>query len=527
SFTDSIVKRLDSINVDTLEEKMAMEAHEKIDELRQQAKEDHGELLEKLQQKYGSSRYYELIPLNRALRYMDEKAIAWDEEFNNFERDFFPSETDIRKLATLQLKNMFLESQPSSSSIASDMSDTEDGTEMKSMAPRSPKKLRAQELQSEKAHDVMSSTIEEHRNSRDISAELEAVANQENAEALGSSLGKRFSPREEQEAVASENMKHLDLAVTHRSPEDATDDQKRETDEPSQQTDQAPPSEENEPFATQPKPLSSGLLERIEQIRNTRALAGPDAPEPPQSKIPRLVDRPKRDVSPAGTPPPLVRAQSQPAHLTRKSAEQKPENVAEAVTNGQPQPSPEITPLDKRLGERLGVGRLVNKSGRLTPSLIPRSIPQRSEESTSTSVSALAKHFEQMSREFEKERLRERRQRAMRSRQARANPLASSRPVVEVYRNATEAVGEKTMEQAIQDSLESDEPAEPTEPLAHTESAPPAQTEVHPTSDETPAERTQEIESSDESAEQPHRETMGESNETLDASHTRPRDISD
>ncbi|KAI7107437.1 hypothetical protein KC324_g20370, partial [Hortaea werneckii] len=338
----------------------------------------------------------------------------------------------------------------------------------------------------------------------DISAELEAVANQENAEALGSSLGKRFSPREEQEAVASENMKHLDLAVTHRSPEDATDDQKRETDESSQQTDQAPPSEENEPFATQPKPLSSGLLERIEQIRNTRALAGPDAPEPPQSKIPRLVDRPKRD-----------------------SAEQKPENVAEAVTNGQPQPSPEITPLDKRLGERLGVGRLVNKSGRLTPSLIPRSIPQRSEESTSTSVSALAKHFEQMSREFEKERLRERRQRAMRSRQARANPLASSRPVVEVYRNATEAVGEKTMEQAIQDSLESDEPAEPTEPLAHTESAPPAQTEVHPTSDETPAERTQEIESSDESAEQPHRETMGESNETLDASHTRPRDISD
>ena len=30
--------------VDTLEEKMAMEAHEKIDELRQQAKEDHEEL---------------------------------------------------------------------------------------------------------------------------------------------------------------------------------------------------------------------------------------------------------------------------------------------------------------------------------------------------------------------------------------------------------------------------------------------------------------------------------------------------
>jgi 1-phosphatidylinositol-3-phosphate 5-kinase len=35
----------------------------------------------------------------------------------------------------------------------------------------------------------------------------------------------------------------------------------------------------------------------------------------------------------------------------------------------------------------------------------------------------------------------------MKSRQARANPLASSRPEVEVYRNATDAVGEKSLEQ--------------------------------------------------------------------------------
>jgi 1-phosphatidylinositol-3-phosphate 5-kinase len=48
-----------------------------------------------------------------------------------------------------------------------------------------------------------------------------------------------------------------------------------------------------------------------------------------------------------------------------------------------------------------------------------------------------------LSREFEKERQRERRQRAARSTHSRAFPLASSKPIVEVYRNVKEAVEER------------------------------------------------------------------------------------
>jgi 1-phosphatidylinositol-3-phosphate 5-kinase len=69
-------------------------------------------------------------------------------------------------------------------------------------------------------------------------------------------------------------------------------------------------------------------------------------------------------------------------------------------------------------------------------SRIPRSIPFKH----STKVSKLAEHFEQLSREFQKERMRERR--ADRSRQIRAYPLASSKPIVEVYRDVHEAVQE-------------------------------------------------------------------------------------
>ncbi|KAK5126571.1 hypothetical protein LTR85_009505 [Meristemomyces frigidus] len=522
AFTESIRKRLDSINVDTLDEKTAIEAHEKLDSLRKRAEEDHAELLHKLQLKYGSSRYYELIPLNRALRFMDEKAIAWDEEFNNFERDYFPSETDIRKLATLQLKNMFLESQPSSSSVASDASDTEEGTEMSPIRPKISKRLTAEELQSDKAHDVMSSTVEEHRSSRDVSDELNEVAN-ENPDSLGTSLGRRLSPREEQEAVDRKDVNHLDLALSSRSPEDTPAEEAKSSDELSPQSSRPGTRDgqtQDEPFAIQPKPLSSGLLERIEQIRNNRA----ESQEQPQSKIPRLADLPRRDISP-GPVPPLLRAQSQPSHVPRRSADMDSEQSIDSIVNGQAhaQPTPDVLPLDKRLGERLGVGRLANKIGKATPSLIPRSIPSKSEESTSKNVSALAKHFEQMSREFEKERLKERRQRAMRSRQARANPLASSRPVVEVYRNATDAVRERILEDGVQ---EQQPVSDDTIPLMPSESAPAAHADIL---DETREQQVPELESSDEAFARAREQFDMEDDEgtNVEPITVRSRDVSD
>ncbi|KAK5683767.1 Mitochondrial distribution and morphology protein 12, partial [Elasticomyces elasticus] len=48
-----------------------------------------------------------------------------------------------------------------------------------------------------------------------------------------------------------------------------------------------------------------------------------------------------------------------------------------------------------------------------------------------------------MTREFEKERQRERERRAARGRDSRAYPLASSKPIVEVYKNVREAVEER------------------------------------------------------------------------------------
>ena len=466
AFTDSVKKRLDSINVDTLDEKKSIEAFELLRELRKRAQHDHEELLQKLQQKYAGSRYYELLPLNRALRFMDEKALAWDEIFSNFERDYFPSETDIRKLATVQLKNMFLESQPVASNVASDASDDEDDTDIRPVARKDLRRgFTDNNMHLEAAQEVLSSTAEKHRASIADIGDVSAMIEQESDDALGSTLTRKTSPREEQEqAVQREDVKHLDLAIPTHSPENDSANERHSAVEESKHVSRPSTGHgqtHGEPFATQTKPMGSGLLERIEQIRSSRT-AGIGEHEIAETRIPRLADLKKRDASPKPIPPPLLRATSSPSsptHVPRRSADLNSEHSIDAVASGTA--GHETPATDKRLGERLGVSRLASKVGKVAPSLIPRSIPSKTDDAHSTRVSALAKHFEQMSREFEKERLKERRQRALRSRQARANPLASSQPVVEVYRNATDAVGERTAEQLKEQQIAKDHNVEP------------------------------------------------------------------
>ncbi|KAK0657036.1 hypothetical protein B0T16DRAFT_366818 [Cercophora newfieldiana] len=71
-------------------------------------------------------------------------------------------------------------------------------------------------------------------------------------------------------------------------------------------------------------------------------------------------------------------------------------------------------------------------------SKIPRYVPKRDSK-----VSVLASHFEQLSREFEKERMRDRKQRAAKMQNTRAFlPLTSTKAIVDVYEDVDQAVQE-------------------------------------------------------------------------------------
>ena len=84
--------------------------------------------------------------------------------------------------------------------------------------------------------------------------------------------------------------------------------------------------------------------------------------------------------------------------------------------------------VDKKLSDRLGLGALKNR-GKSSSSSIPRLVHKKKE----SKVSTLAKHFEQLSREFEKERIRDRKERAAGVRQPRAMlPRTTTKAIVHV-----------------------------------------------------------------------------------------------
>ncbi|QIW97098.1 hypothetical protein AMS68_002616 [Peltaster fructicola] len=432
SFIDSIKKRLGTINVDTLDEKQMMEAQDLIDSLRQRAEDDRKELLDKLQVKYSTSRYYELIPLNRALRFMDKKELSsWDEVFASFERDYFPSENDIRKLAAAQLKEMFYGSHSSTDSIALDNSDTEGGSELTTFPTNSQSQgLMGSEAPSEKTYDVLTSVAQEHRSQSDT-ATSHGPVKKSNAEMYESNT------LLDSNAASTEDVKHLDLAIQDHPPEEVNHQIESMPALSPESSHSQQDGTHTRPLLSPPQPLSSGLVQRIEEIRKGTSGERSES-DVSESKIPRLTDLKKREEGQPG-PPAFSRAQSQP-HIPKLGMEHGQLQVERSRQAGNGEP----IPLERRFNDRLS--RLGNKLGSIHPSLIPRSIPNKSENGSTNTVSALAKHFEHLSREFERERLRERRLRAAKSRQARANPLASSRPVVEVYTDATEAVGERRHE---------------------------------------------------------------------------------
>jgi 1-phosphatidylinositol-3-phosphate 5-kinase len=448
AFIASIRVRLDSINLSTVAPEKQADASATLEKLAQVVDSDHESLLQKLQDKYMGSKFYEIVPLNRAVRMMDEKALAWDEEFNDFETKFFPSEHDIRRLATLQLKKLFLDRGDAAGIPHYDLSDADEGMEMKER-PTSGMGLTDEDLQSEKAQHMLTSVVEEHGHSHPDSGANNDTLHPNGQRVEGSDnliLSKQFSPSEIEQAVEREDVKHLDLAVPSAFSEPPVD-QETPRAENGPQEGELVESKSPDSFVTDPKPLNSSILERIEQMRSAAAAATSPESGMPESRIPRLV-RTRGPIS-----PPLARTQSQPDGIPKRSIDSASEMpTIHAFGSGESSGTTTPTPgkhqnrdlaksIELRLSDRLGGGFI--KSGRVQQSLIPRSVPSKAFDNN-TRVSALAKHFEQLSREFERERARERRQRAARRRQVRANPLASSKPVVEVYRDAREAVGERT-----------------------------------------------------------------------------------
>ena len=439
-FMHSVHSRIKGMNIDSVEPQKIEACKAEVERLKKLAQDEHAAMLRKLQEKYMNSKYYEIIPLNRALRAMQEKVAEWDDAFADFDTNFFPSEKDIRRLAALQLKKMFMDRDESSTSLPA-TGTNEIASDVDEKSPQASLELsrNSSNVSTEEANEALSSVLEEN-STRQPSQGPQPLLPTDASDPHSLELD-------------HEGIDHLDLAF--RNPDSASA-VSTDTSASADATLTLSPLETTEatPISSATSPLDSTLSEKVEKLRranrsNTSA-SNPSAAE--VSGIPRPSERGTSRRPGVAVSPPFTRTQSQPAGTLRrqpistpsftKQRESRP--VADlSMTPKEPLKiiaTEPTKPTDKKLSERLGLGSLKThrKAGH---SLIPRSVhgKQRKE----SKVSTLAKHFEQLSREFEKERLRDRKQRAAKVTQARAFPKASSKPIVEVYKDVNEAVEER------------------------------------------------------------------------------------
>lgn len=463
-FMASVKARLKSISVESVIPEMADICKQEIEKLTKRANDEHLALIKNHQERYVNSRYWEVIPLNGVIRATQEKAVDWDVTFAEFERNFFPSEKDIRRLATLQLKKIFLDKNVSATSLTSSDEASTTPTDTGETTPTDSSKMtRRMTLSPQEAKNVLNSVVEEHSGKiNKDQEEQEEEQDSEQKEPLPSSSSPTIKdsddPAVNKEAVTtSEENGRPDPEIPSKN---TANDSPNLSDTPNQAIENdtnvdrhngTDPVEVamHERSQTQVADQSQSSLEAEantdDKVENTSSI--PLTPRP--SGIPRPSDQASRK-EPKSKSPPLLRTYSQPVHTEKDQPHSnkpvgaqrvrfEPADSKQDEYCSDPSSTPKPKGFEKRISERLGLPSLKASKLASSHSLIPRSVQNK----RSSRVSNLAKHFEQLSREFEKERQRERRLRAAHGKQSRAYPMATSNPIVEVYNSVRDAVEER------------------------------------------------------------------------------------
>jgi 1-phosphatidylinositol-3-phosphate 5-kinase len=443
-FMISIKSRLKSIRIDSVLPEKAESCRTRLEQLSKEAQDDQVIMIRRLQETYVQSKYYEVVPFNTIVREMLEKASSWDQTFSEFEAEFL-GDTDMRQLTIMQLKKMFTDNE-SKESLASTEGTTPTDTTMSTVDG------------DERPSQAFSETDDK------MTQPTEYTEPSLEASTTSMKQPEEVIPSEEDEKVSVpadgviQRIEPLDLATSSPpegivTPASVIETPLKSASPPDMEgTEQLPSPESsttNTQAGTDSLASSQSLSEKVDQLRREQGIRTAHGSVAEGAAIPQDVSKAEQVTRRAGSnvSPPLTRAISQPARTIARSHSSlglgKPLGMREARTI----PTPLDTgkeqegsiKVDKRLSDRLGLGTLKNRS-KITTSSIPRLVSRKKE----SKVSTLARHFEQLSREFERERIRDRKQRAINFRQPR--PMltkTTTRAIVQVYDNVNEAFEEQ------------------------------------------------------------------------------------
>ncbi|KAL8746472.1 MAG: hypothetical protein Q9190_001506 [Brigantiaea leucoxantha] len=460
-YMGSVKARIKSIMIESVAAEKTDACKQEVDRLMERAREEHRDLVRTLQESYLTSQHYETIPFNRAIRATQERVAEWDNAFADFDRNFFPSEKDIRRLAALQLKKIFLDRDESNTSLTSNESETvisiPDTLLTEKSSPEEAPALSPQtrRMSPEKTHLMLSSVVDNGTSMEDdTTRDLDSRSVPATAVPIVCTEASQPPIRD----VEREDVRHLDLAVSSELNDRVAGAHSFQYGEPrtidfASHGDRPRDRSIGVGSQSDQKSLSTTEAEDISNRPTESTVAQPPAQVMTTSKGTHLSGIPRPTVESGlrrtilEIPPPLNRAHSQPVHHQRERSVGSENSIAASTgshsetkrsRNSSTDPERPRT-QEKNLPERLHLSSF-KPSGISAHSMIPRSIARIKKDSH---VSTLAKHFEQLSREFEKERIRERRQRFSRSRQSRVYPMVAAKPIIEVYHNVREAVEEK------------------------------------------------------------------------------------
>ncbi|QPG95073.1 hypothetical protein C2857_007580 [Epichloe festucae Fl1] len=437
-FMSSVRARLKSIRTESLLPEKAESCKAEVERLIKKTQDEQPAIIRQMQRTYVESKYYEVVPFNKLVREMLEKAGEWDQAFAKFEADFL-GDRDMRQITMMQLKKIFTDNESKESLASNDGTGSavdSDERPSQTSTEASEKSAQPNECTDTGMETSVASSgalVEKHGDEEEEEEEKVyvpaegAIERVEGLDLAGSPELIATPATASQESIVPETASRIPIALnptTGRPPISPTGAARGPTDS---------------------SISGQSLSEKVDQMRREQALQG--------NEHLAVTSKPVQDRGPSrksgsNISPPLVRAISQPARLLSKShsAAAKSQAIKEARPSPAPDAATEAPPegsirVDKKLSDRLGLTALKNR-GKNAASSIPRLTHKKRE----SKVSTLARHFEQLSREFERERIRDRKERAANLRQPRARlPRTVTKAIVQVYDDVAEAFEEHSL----------------------------------------------------------------------------------
>lgn len=395
AFYDSLEFRLYNMNSETLVIEQIDAYKADIVQMRQKAKDERIYLLNLLQDIFENSAPLEYLCLNRALRATQDKVTSWNETFDEVERLYLPSEKDIRRLTAAHLKKLFSLDDASRTSIGDEDIHSDNEGKRSVSAPVVTLDLE-QEMEPAELH--IEKEIEQGNNASEL-ASIERVVSMPSELALPDEEPRGFHPRRTYEQLVKGKLDHEGTNTVRTI------------------------SEASEPVRSQPSSIPKPTM-------GPRTLSDESLPMRSSALVNRGSSRsPSIDLKyNTASSIPVLKTIQDPFHLRKKS-----------LTNNHV-----LSKQIQDIGEHI-VGsaekRWAEQKKYSSPS---KDHPQRN-KAGETKVISLAKHFEQLTKEFEKERIRARR--VLHSRGRSTFAVATQKPTVAVFDNVNDAVDELSDEE--------------------------------------------------------------------------------